>query len=861
MSSGPASSRLKRRPLPAHDENQERYNPYSDVEEASSFAMEKEIQGSDDGNSIDMPTSSNALVPRRQGSGTAQYRNRGDLLKAKDQVWESLANKMLPPEESEFMATRLEEQNDARTKRTYVQGLPTSQVFEPAITISVGLTFMPGADKPQVTRFEQGSMTPGPPDQKNALWRVNTAGTLLRSFDVTPDLTVRATDRTSSIIESARGRKDRNSLANSASSSLQQITTRGGKEYDAVTIDSKRVTIVDNLRGGQYDIEATLIEVDGISLVSLMTNYRYLISREGPHMNFEENRSLLETMIEDARRLCVRSPILFRMSTRSRIVNSKNTRYGIDNFDYFRTITTSKGIKEIILISASYYDALDPEGSNDMNQKYIRPRFLQMLTLLLLFLNDDDLREISPFLEATYRIKAERSHIEILLLKVIPLVSINSKIFLEALVSTVEGFQLQEPASESRQAAFWDTFVQRILSLGYILPGGIEQLGRENDSWIVKWPEHGFKSSQIFKHLQYAGDRLRTINDIAPVDLHPEKSFTKLTVHMANDEDYILDSQDIESITLMNTGQYIVTDTGTSGRTIDLRIQEMQLNSYLEQAIAKINGVIDHLNKMLALPKKRFPLSRGRPTITKLLNNFEGSGRITKHIALLDQTWISTAFKVEGRKITKMDAFRKMTRDESNLDVLIRDLERRAEDFDYKNDNPRARAFTEIKGLLDLARDQRRQVGSEHDYPDEPISQVLFPNGQGPGMQGIWYDYRASYREKDRLLHLVAKMAPVTGVQWRQNNVVEVSLQGHASRYLAKPLAESGFDPDDEIQEGDRAALVGQYLLIAETIGQEGASLAATNYLKITGIEERPQTRRRANRTRQEDFMTDAVFH
>ena len=95
-------------------------------------------------------------------------------------------------------------------------------------------------------------------------------------------------------------------------------------------------------------MEATLIKVDRILLLGLITNYRYLISQAGPHMSFEKNRSLPETIIEDTRRLCVRSPVLFRILTRSRIINSRNTRYGIDHFDVFRTITTSTGIKEII---------------------------------------------------------------------------------------------------------------------------------------------------------------------------------------------------------------------------------------------------------------------------------------------------------------------------------------------------------------------------------------------------------------------------------------------------------------------------------------------------------------------------------
>ena len=109
---------------------------------------------------------------------------------------------------------RLEKKVDERIKRTYMEGLPTPHIYELVIVVTVGLMFMPGADKPQVTKFEQGSMMLGPSDQKSALWRVNIAGTLLRLFDVMSDLTVRATDRTLSIIESTKYRKNENILIN-----------------------------------------------------------------------------------------------------------------------------------------------------------------------------------------------------------------------------------------------------------------------------------------------------------------------------------------------------------------------------------------------------------------------------------------------------------------------------------------------------------------------------------------------------------------------------------------------------------------------------------------------------------------------
>lgn len=118
-------------------------------------------------------------------------------------------------------------------------------------------------------------------------------------------------------------------------------------------------------------------------------------------MTFEEKRILLGTVVEDTRRLCVRSPILFRMPTRSQIIHAKNTRYGTDQGDIVQTLTTSKGIGVTIFLSASYYNFLDRVGSSDQMQKIIRPRFLQMIVLLLALLNNDDLAELRDFLEIT----------------------------------------------------------------------------------------------------------------------------------------------------------------------------------------------------------------------------------------------------------------------------------------------------------------------------------------------------------------------------------------------------------------------------------------------------------------------------
>ncbi|KAI1255713.1 hypothetical protein MGN70_002452 [Eutypa lata] len=219
------------------------------------------------------------------------------------------------------------------------------------------------------------------------------------------------------------------------------------------------VILVHNLHehAGKFDIESTLVEVDGPSLMKLIVCYKCLTERVGQSPNFEETGDILETMIEDARRLCSRSPILFRMSTRNRIIRSKNTRYGTNHGRQFTTITTSRGI-------AAYFNSLDVDTKA---QKFIRPRFLQMLVVLLSPLNDDDLRELQEFLEHTYRFKANRADIELLIINAILMSSIKPKVFVTSLVPAFEGYIPNvRPYDTSSFQHYWDTFIRQIVKRG-----------------------------------------------------------------------------------------------------------------------------------------------------------------------------------------------------------------------------------------------------------------------------------------------------------------------------------------------------------------------------------------------------------
>lgn len=74
-------------------------------------------------------------------------------------------------------------------------------------------------------------------------------------------------------------------------------------EKDTITIDSDCIQIVHDLRGSEWDMQYTLVEVDEIALVHMVLDFRWLITQHGPDMSFTDTKDVLEKMIEDARRL------------------------------------------------------------------------------------------------------------------------------------------------------------------------------------------------------------------------------------------------------------------------------------------------------------------------------------------------------------------------------------------------------------------------------------------------------------------------------------------------------------------------------------------------------------------------------
>lgn len=399
----------------------------------------------------------------------------------------SFLNGQFPPEHMEWLKY-FEKRPESTLRKSYRVGNLLSEVDNSAPIIRVGITFMAGGDGHTVAGAEWSQASAEKAAQKSAEWRVFTAATLLKRFVVEDDFSIKQSDDSPNILAANKDRK-RQSLG------LRPIehtsTTRGHlskphpdeRETQSVvprnlqdhplTIDSDEVVLFhgDIEDGHDFDIICTLIEIDLFSMRDLMTNYRTIVQGGQRNLSAKEIIPILDTMINDVRRLCTRSPRLFRMSTRSQIANSTSTRYGVDYGSLFVTLTTSEGIRKLVEKSSSYF--LSPALNDSKEaQEEIRPKFLQMLVLLLSFLNNEDLAKVSGRLESTFHIPGDRPNLELLIMKVLPLTAIDSQVFLAGLF---EAYYQPSDRKEDNfglrfQHTVWESFQFELARKGYIVP-------------------------------------------------------------------------------------------------------------------------------------------------------------------------------------------------------------------------------------------------------------------------------------------------------------------------------------------------------------------------------------------------------
>jgi type II secretory pathway component PulL len=158
-----------------------------------------------------------------------------------------------------------------------------------AVTPTVGLVFLPGADLPEVNRLEGHDMVESTPDQKDAIWRVNTAATLLSVIFLGRDLALVTHDVTSDLADRTIMRMRQNYVPDQ-----RHKTDFNALRRDAVTIDSELVKIHQQNVDYENDICATLVEVNVSSLVALMYDYQFIVSNSGPALTHQETKDLLD---------------------------------------------------------------------------------------------------------------------------------------------------------------------------------------------------------------------------------------------------------------------------------------------------------------------------------------------------------------------------------------------------------------------------------------------------------------------------------------------------------------------------------------------------------------------------------------
>lgn len=392
---------------------------------------------------------------------------------------------------------------------------------------------------------------------------------MLKDPEVQKDLKIRWVDNTAKIIKKYK----ENTQKGKHRPTISDLNPLKSSNDNRVNVNSKNVHILNSLLKeglGNYEHFCTCIEVDGQSLLRLIFNFRSLIGAKGQdaYYSVQETIDILENMIEDARRLLVRSPILSRASKRLAIQQSENTRYGTDNGTRFFTFTTSSGIAEMIVMGVAYYATLkrSPEA-----QLKIRPKLLQMVVLLLALLNDNDLESIRPVLEEDYELQSDRKSIELTILKVLTLSTVGPLDFLRSTLSNVNQTRIIIPDDEETRAIEWDKFLGEIAALGWLLPCSIEQLKdskhlpKRNGSWKLAWGK--FTDSDIFDQLQYSGQR-DTVNKIPPLKINTESLGTLLIpAEFLNGRTYNVQSKDLEFITRTEPGTYDVEDQKTKQHT------------------------------------------------------------------------------------------------------------------------------------------------------------------------------------------------------------------------------------------------------------------------------------------------------
>jgi hypothetical protein len=436
-------------------------------------------------------------------------------------------------------------------------------------------------------------------------------------------------------------------------------------------------------------------------------------------------------------------------------------------------------------------------------------------------------------LQVTYGIKADRQHLELLILKVLPLSSINSKIFLHSLVAAVGGPLTRPSHHLADQQHIWRLFVGNLLDNGYILPGNIHEVGGNDHSWVVNWPENGgFKDTSIFRHMQYAGVS-RTINEIPRVDLNSETTVgAELNVKLANGGQYIVAASDHENIVRMSPGRYSVTESYHGGGSFGLEIGDVWVNQPLFRAIGAANdmlslvkSIMPHRSQALIRFKRVFNPG-GTHYDESNLAEVRGCGRLTYHVARLNGHNMAVTYKIDGRAIGRRELLRLFQADLNKIDAMSRAIQTAVVSlYDGKRTSPQvsktiARLQREQGEITNHTNEAERRKLVMNEYPaalpTEPVTRVLHQVGASDTQVNVWRDYRAWHLGRDNVLCIESERRIVHQCVWQEDTLI-VTFHEVPMRFFVTPLAPvDDALKHEELREGDTVLLCGLYLVVLE---------------------------------------------
>lgn len=821
---------------------------------------------------------------------------------------------------------------DAPLTRTVQGSSILEEVNRDAPMITVGITFLPGTDNTVVAQGELSRQSNLGPIQRSNEWKIFTASAIMVKIEVDEELRITRKDNTDLILNNYIARQGlltytegsrSTAPADQKATKLSKINTQAltkfgssgsqsiigsGQRKQAFTIDSDNVKLLHGLpRPNEFEVTCTLVEIDMCSTRDLVSNYREIIRTGGRNISAAEIVMSLDTMINNVRQLCLRSPRLFWMSTRELITQSTDTRYGMDWDTQFITLITSESIRVLIERSSAYYLSLNQHKEDQLS---IRSKFLQMTVMLVALLNNTDLAKISKLLESSFKIPGNRQDVEVLIMKTLPLQAVNAEVFMKGLYATYKPME-RELSYDYQQLSFvWKKLMEDLAKRGYILPSPVVSTGFQSEaaeddldaqfdedsdedddgagggsatrSWMMKWPNDGICSSTVFRNIQHDGrirtdedtnkTSIRAMNDIPYLDATPGSASEVVDVLFSNKIRYRIPLVLQECISTMKPGDYHIREIDSENANV-LEVRRESLNTALIAAVRHMNNIVGRIERWFG-PKKERWYKPGQDKGAEALVSIAGPAEaelVTADVVNTDaqngpatRQRVAVAFKVASKVVFQDNLLGEMIQTIGKVEANRRHLTEmiaRVRPTKSKTEQDRSLESDLQKSLADLehvsqnieqAKAKRADISKIRSsaFPQDPIKKVIFASQAQPvENRPAWEEYQITLSKKNEN-DLMIKGKLLTVEEIRPHTMRPLMSKVTFDDCSAELEVESVLDADAKesgpaMQQGDKVLWLGYYLVLVEGMKK---SFTVQGYYKIKSQATAPSTHARKPR-------------